>query len=363
MAEPIPPSTSPNTSDQSAFSSRLPGGRVVLTRPAERQQQLAAALRQAGVAVLELPALVIDPILPIPRSSSSPAAQGATTESAGRVGDAGDVGVIQWQPQNFDVLVFVSRAAWQYYRRFYWAVTESNAPSMAEQPQATPHAVQIDDLARTMPRRPVIYACVGLPTAKSIAADSGVPLSEIAYPAEGLSSDSEGLWTVLKPRLAPGASVLIVRGQTGRDWLADKLKDNGMRVKCLPVYRRSSAPWGSKQINLLKSWARLNTGTWLITSAESLAAIASQYDAHGFTGKAGFQPQAVVVVHERLVGPVRDWLSHWQRPAFKTSPDRTSHGPVAEPAPVSIPIVVTAPSDDSARQALIAQAREGYQQI
>ncbi|MCD8494447.1 MAG: uroporphyrinogen-III synthase [Burkholderiaceae bacterium] len=294
--------------------------RVVLTRPADRQEALAKHLRQSGCEVLELPALNIAPIAP-----SHPSGQSVQPKQSDGQQSSSDPEVANFQPSQFDVLVFVSRAAWQNYQRFY----------RQSQPTLTHHP---------------ILACVGVSTAKQIAVDLNVPLSAITYPKDGLSADSEGLWAVLEPELAPGSKILIVRGQTGRDWLLDTLIQHGMSVTCLSVYRREPAAWSDAQLTTLKQWAgdatagssdeqsTGGTGTWLITSAESLAAIEEQYQLHGLTGKPGFAPQKVVVVHERLRNPVRRWLAHW-----RTGVEGCE----------SVPVLVVAPDDGAIAQGVL----------
>jgi len=507
---------SPNPADLPARK------RVVLTRPAERQQHLAQKLEQAGFEVLQLPALVISPVLPdeaievkgankpgetsgaaeagqaskpIPtavadsadvstsmrasantspggsvnvnanvtvnaddNSNANATAHRAPEKSASNAGVAnrqrggsrsglpgeqpvGQCGGVsggspevgpqpeageqpqeqlnrqlqqqptpqprqqfQQQPEHFDALVFVSRAAWQCYWKYY---LRGSGLGGAQQ-QGLQTNTQLP-----------ILACVGLSTAKEIARDLQLPLEHIAYPTGDLSSDSEGLWALLRPKLEElraeywgsggygpsGASeeatntvkkypnyevgpkaneessaganesieVLIVRGQTGRDWLADMLKDHGISVTCLSVYRRDPATWAEHQIKTLDRWAQSHlqvqapiqgyaqvqvtgeeksqnpisgsTGTWLITSAESLAAIAAEYDAHGLAGKVGYKPQAVVVVHERLVSPVQAWLGHW---SVIRSPDRSGR------ASDDVPVVVTAPDDEAILAAILS---------
>jgi hypothetical protein len=87
----------------------------------------------------------------------------------------------------------------------------------------------------------------------------------------------------------------------------------GLSVDTLAVYRRQPALWLDGQLDVLRQWAAThhNTGVWLITSAEGLAAIEEQYAACGFMGTSGFCPARVVVVHERLGQPVQRWLNHW----------------------------------------------------
>lgn len=311
-------------------------GRVVLTRPAERQLALVQRLSQAGYDVLSLPALTITPITPTQINET-----GITSDQKAEV--SGDAVVANWQPGEFDALVFVSRAAWQNYWQGYlkgqWPIGRS-----------TPNAIgarSMDRAVRTNQSTPSpILACVGEATARQIARDLDVPLSEITYPSPelGLSSDSEGLWALLEQNLTQSSSVLIVRGQTGRNWLRDTLTKHGMSVSSLSVYHREAADWSQAQCLALAQWANeyRNTGIWLVTSAEGLAAIEQQYEQHGLIGKPGFQPQAVVVVHQRLVAPVRQWLGHWI--------GMVSASGVAG---ATVPIFVSNPDDQSIMKAVV----------
>lgn len=362
--------------------------RVVLTRPAERQQQLASQLRQAGFEVLELPALTITPITPVIPVGSAKLGTSTGMAATGTAA-ASTIALAGWQPARFDVLVFVSRGAWQNYRQFYLDPLAGGSDGC--------------DLPWSESSRPIL-ACVGLPTAHLIAQDLGLSLTDITYPSDGHTSDSEGLWAALKPRLLSGMKVLIVRGQTGRDWLAQTLEAHGLSVTCLSVYQREPASWTPAQVDVLNYWANTpsahpcvpsskpgtntatdaanpivtHTGTWLITSAQSLEAIAAQYDAHGLTGKAGSQPQAVVVVHQRLVPLVQAWLGKWQSNRQSDSTHQLHTGGVKDPrktrnidksnihgqhqalvvtptvAVARVPVVVTAPDDEAILSAMLS---------
>lgn len=62
----------------------------------------------------------------------------------------------------------------------------------------------------------------------------------VCAPEQG--DDSEALWQL--PSLAaalatPGAKVLIVRGEGGREWLAERLAEQGAQVEYLELYRRA----------------------------------------------------------------------------------------------------------------------------
>lgn len=368
--------------------------RVVLTRPADRQQSLASYLRHAGCDVLELPALTISPIYP--SEASGQTEQSESSRSSGQSKQSLDhqstshAEVAKWQrvwhPRRFDVLVFVSRAAWQNYHRFYlgrsgvdflrvarFGFNQRSSGSSGVGGADSSGRYQFGSEAQPVAQsegskgsepaffQTPVLACVGVSTARQIADDLELPLASITYPKDDLSADSEGLWTLLTPQLSPNAKILIVRGQTGRDWLADTLTQHGASVTCLSVYRREPAAWSKEQLATLKSWAndttyansasdavggdqgdQGDTGTWLITSAEGLAVIEQQYQLHGLTGKPGFAPQKVVIVHERLKAPVCRWLAHWHTGAKSRE---------------KIPVMVVTPDDEAMAQGVLSEGQ------
>jgi uroporphyrinogen-III synthase len=65
------------------------------------------------------------------------------------------------------------------------------------------------------------------------------PEAVVTPPAQAGQFDAEALWRELQPRRDwSGASVLVVRGEGGRDWLAETLKAAGAHVEFLAAYRR-----------------------------------------------------------------------------------------------------------------------------
>ena len=281
--------------------------RVILTRPAERQRQLARWLTDAGYDVLGLPALAIEALT---LSEMRQALQAKTWHAQGS--DEADVlrWLQQFNPASFDCVVFVSRAAWQHYwDRFRTQLVGDSAcfrdgKSAVSARPVWPHATRI--------------ACVGRSTAQAIADDLNCPCSDILYPVGDSTSDSEGLWAVLTDRLHVGQRVLIVRGMTGRPWLAEVMVAAGLEVKSLPVYRRDRAVWSARQIELLTHVNAADLSSiWVITSAESLRALQLSLVEHRLESLPDLCPEAVLVIHDRLVMPVRRWLSQWGEKAVK----------------------------------------------
>jgi uroporphyrinogen-III synthase len=65
---------------------------------------------------------------------------------------------------------------------------------------------------------------------------AGVNLVDEPLPGR---ADSEGLWARVAPRGWAGRQVCVVRGEDGRDWLAEQLRAAGATVDFVAAYRRA----------------------------------------------------------------------------------------------------------------------------
>src|SRR5207253_9162201 len=84
----------------------------------------------------------------------------------------------------------------------------------------------------------VVAAAVG-PGTSAVLREGGVPVQALVEPAaEAARFDSEALWAQLAAREWSGRSVLVVRGDGGREWLADTLRAHGASVDFVAAYRR-----------------------------------------------------------------------------------------------------------------------------
>lgn len=160
--------------------------RVLVARPQGRGAALAAALRQRGATVVELPVLAIEPLAP---------------DAAGRAALA--------DAARMDAVVFVSPAA-------VARAAELAGPALA-----------------------TIRACaVGPTTAAALREALGVTA---AVPADGVGAAALLARSPLAA-LGGGAQVLIVRGAEGRELLATALRQRGVTVHEAVVYRPAVAP-------------------------------------------------------------------------------------------------------------------------
>ena len=161
----------------------MTGWRVLLTRPADESAALAASLSEAGIFSSSLPLLETQP-LPI------------TAEH---------------------------QAVFQRLNR-YCAVIVVSKPAAR---------LALQQLGGSVP--PMPWFSVGAATAQ-ILADHGL---NVHFPATG--DDSEALLELpaLREAIAlPGGRVLILRGEGGRELLAERLREQGASVDYLELYRR-----------------------------------------------------------------------------------------------------------------------------
>lgn len=171
--------------------------KLIVTRPIGQAAPWVTRLQAQGVEAHALPLLRIEPL-----ADPGPVQQ-AWAELAG-----------------FHLVMFVSANAVQY---FFAAGAAAGATA-----------------GKGLPAWPA-GVLAGSPGPGTTAAlrEAGVPESQLVEPdpAQG-RFDSEGLWEELQFLPWAGRRALVVRGEDGRDWLADALRARGAQVEFLASYRR-----------------------------------------------------------------------------------------------------------------------------
>lgn len=145
-----------------------------------------------------------------------------------------------------------------------------------------------------------LAACVGPGSAQALAAH-GVPSELIVQPApDAASLDSEHLWQQLQPRRRwSGARVLLLRGDGGREWLADRLAEAGAQVEAVTVYHRAGPRLDAAEQALLgEVRARPRDFVWLFSSAEAVGHLAP----FGLAGQRAIATHARIAEAARAVG-------------------------------------------------------------
>lgn len=249
-----------------AAASRLT---VVLTRPAGQSDALARTLRDAGVASIDFPLIDI-----------------------AAADDEGPLRTALASLDRYALVVFVSPNAVDY--------------AFASHDAIWPHALPI--------------GVVG-PGSVAALAKHGVeaPAYRVISPItssddhDGARFDSEALYaafeTLLGDNAFEGKRVLIVRGDGGREWLADRLREAGAEVETVAAYRRlvpepSIGAWS--RIHALLSDGSKTPSAWLVTSSEGVRNLAELAHDHLTASEQAHLKQAMFVApHPRIAETAR----------------------------------------------------------
>jgi len=146
-----------------------------------------------------------------------------------------------------------------------------------------------------------LAACVGPGSAAALAA-AGVPDAQIvAPPLDAASFDSEQLWTQLDAHDWQGARVLLLRGDGGREWLADRLRERGAQTAAFTVYRRLPPRLDAAERDLMAAaLARPRAHAWLLSSSEAVGHLAAL-----LPSGATLAGQCALATHERIAHAAR----------------------------------------------------------
>ena len=104
----------------------------------------------------------------------------------------------------------------------------------------------------------------------------------VAPPADAAQFDSEALWTVVAAWPWAERPVWIVRGNGGRDWLWQQLRDAGAQVRVIQSYGRAAPALDADERALLAAaLAEPAAWVWMFSSSEAvdnLRALAPEAD-------------------------------------------------------------------------------------
>ncbi len=102
--------------------------------------------------------------------------------------------------------------------------------------------------------------------------ECGVPADRIAAPAaDAAQFDSEALWDGIGGWAWSGRPAWIVRGNGGRDWLGDRLRDAGADVRVVQSYGRAAPTLAAaEQALLAQAVAQPVRWIWMFSSSEAI---------------------------------------------------------------------------------------------
>jgi uroporphyrinogen-III synthase len=147
----------------------------------------------------------------------------------------------------------------------------------------------------------------------------GVPAAQIIEPAaDAAQFDSESLWLQLARHDWRDSGVLIVRGDGGRDWLADTLRSHGARVQQVAAYRRVLPVLGAPEQALLQAAVDEPAAhLWLFSSSEAIDNLAALQP---LGAAAGWARARAIATHPRIAARARQ-LGFGQVSEARPSPE------------------------------------------
>lgn len=226
--------------------------RVIVTRPLAQAEALVNELQRAGIAAVALPLIHIAPV-----RDPQPLRQ-AWSELA-----------------EFALVMFVSANAVEHF--------------MAQRPGQCAWPAQ------------VLAGSTGPGTTAALRA-SGVPPAALVEPA-GAVFDSEALWERLRTRDWQGRRVLVVRGESGRDWLAERFGAAAAQVEFVAAYERQVPRLDAAgQAVLTAAVAQPQRHLWVFSSSEAVANLGQLAPGADWSGAGAVAPHARIVASAQQLG-------------------------------------------------------------
>ncbi len=122
----------------------------------------------------------------------------------------------------------------------------------------------------------------------------------IFRPSDVRNTDSLTLFAELDLAALKGREVLIIRGDGGREFLADALRSAGVNVTQIAAYRRQAPVLDAARRQDLQNLLAQST-SWMITSSEALHILLKMaQEVGGAAGLARLQAQKLIVPHRRI---------------------------------------------------------------
>jgi uroporphyrinogen-III synthase len=131
--------------------------------------------------------------------------------------------------------------------------------------------------------------------------DAGIEPAALVEPAaDAPAFDSEALWAQLESHDWVGRRVFVVRGEEGRDWLAQTLRERGAEVGFVAAYRRLPPVVDAAGRELIEAaLAAPGAHLWLFSSSEAVAQLQALAPA------ADWSAARAVASHPRIAATVR----------------------------------------------------------
>jgi len=127
----------------------------------------------------------------------------------------------------------------------------------------------------------------------------------VISPLDPARTDSDTLVEALDLPALAGKRVLIVRGESGRELLADALREAGVTVRQVAAYRRAAPILDDADRDRLRQLIDVGHD-WLVTSSESLRILIQMVQqSAGADGVAKMRQRKIIVPHARIAETAR----------------------------------------------------------
>ena len=115
--------------------------------------------------------------------------------------------------------------------------------------------------------------------------------------------ESEALWARLRSRDWQGQRVQVVRGEGGRDWLAEQLGQAGARVEFVAAYQRV-LPQADARFTALRdaALARPQQHLWVFSSSQAVSNLQQLSPGVDWSASAAVAPHARIVAALQRLG-------------------------------------------------------------
>ncbi len=133
---------------------------------------------------------------------------------------------------------------------------------------------------------------------------AGVDPERVIEPAEDAEQlDSEALWQRLAGRDWRDAGVLVVRGDGGRDWLAEQLTAAGAHVDAVTAYSRRAPAFDATAHGIVdRAIADPQAHVWLFSSSEAIGHLEASAGAGRWAGSAAIATHPRIAARARQAG-------------------------------------------------------------
>ncbi|HEX8958075.1 MAG TPA: uroporphyrinogen-III synthase [Burkholderiaceae bacterium] len=232
-------------------------GSVVVTRPAAQAAELLARLAALGRDAVSFPLLEIQAL-----SDKGPLRAALADLSA----DLSDYALVAFVSPNAIDAVFAELPAW---------------------PARLPIAV------------------MGEGSLHALAVHGVTEADTVIHRPRGPRTDSETLLEVLDLAVLRGRKVMILRGESGRELLADRLRNAGVDVVQVAAYRRSAPAFDQPRQVQLQALLK-GKNDWIVTSSEALRNLEQMVKQLPMADAvAKMQQQRLFVPHARIAETAR----------------------------------------------------------